>query len=131
MKRLYIVWRMVWWYHWLNEHEFERTTGDGEGQRKSGILQSMGSQRVRHDWATEQQQQQQQHSVWLQLYDILGKAKLRSNKIRDCLRLKVGWEGGMNHLKDFLGYWKYPIWYCTGAYIWLCIFYTYRVYSTE
>ena len=23
---------MVWWYHWLNGHEFEQTLGDGEGQ---------------------------------------------------------------------------------------------------
>ena len=122
-ERLYIVWQIVWWHHWLNEHEFEQTTGDGEGQGKPGILQSMGSQRVRHDWATEQQQQQQ-HTVWLQLHDILEKAKLgRSNKIRDCLRLKGGWEGGINHLKDFLWYWKYTIWYCTGAYISLCIFF--------
>ena len=28
---------------------------------KPGVLQSIGSQRVRHDWATEQQQQQQQY----------------------------------------------------------------------
>ena len=34
-----------------------------------------------------------------------------------------GWEGGINHLKDFLWYWKYTIWYCTGAYISLCIFF--------
>ena len=33
--------------------EFEQTLGDGEGQ---GSLQSMGSQRVRHDLVTEQQQ---------------------------------------------------------------------------
>ena len=24
---------MVGWYHWFNEHEFEQTLGDGEGQR--------------------------------------------------------------------------------------------------
>ena len=24
---------MVGWHHWLNEHEFEQTLGDGEGQR--------------------------------------------------------------------------------------------------
>ena len=23
---------MVWWHHWLNEHEFEQTLEDGEGQ---------------------------------------------------------------------------------------------------
>ena len=38
----------------LNGHEFEQTLGDTEG--KPGVLQSMGSQRVGHNWATEQQQ---------------------------------------------------------------------------
>ena len=46
--------KTVGWYHWLNAHEFEqarrqRRTG------KPGVLQSLGSQRVRHDLATEQQ----------------------------------------------------------------------------
>ena len=46
------------WHHRLiSGHEFEQT-----GRRwrtvKTGVLQSMGSQRVGHDWATEQQQQQ-------------------------------------------------------------------------
>ena len=36
-------------------YESEQTLGDSEGQ-KSGVPQSMGLQRVRHDWATEQQQ---------------------------------------------------------------------------
>ena len=43
---------MAEWHHQLNGHEFEQTLGDGEGQ---GSLQSMGSQRVRQDLATEQQ----------------------------------------------------------------------------
>ena len=43
---------MAGWYHWLDGHEFEWTwswwwTG------RPGVLQFMGSQRVRHDWATE------------------------------------------------------------------------------
>ena len=42
------------WHHWLNGHEFEPTPGDGEGQG-SLVLQFMGSQRIGHDWATEQQ----------------------------------------------------------------------------
>ena len=41
---------MVGWHHPLNGHEFEQTPGDSEGQ---GSQQSMGLQRVRHDWATE------------------------------------------------------------------------------
>ena len=43
---------MVGWHHWLIGHEFGWTPGVGDGQR-SGALQSMGSQRVGHDWATE------------------------------------------------------------------------------
>ena len=45
---------MVEWYHQFNGHEFEQAWGDGEGQ---GSPASMGSQRVRHDRVTEQQQQ--------------------------------------------------------------------------
>ena len=48
----------VGWHHWLDGHEFEQAPGDGEGQGSLACcLQSMGSQRVGHDWATEQQQQ--------------------------------------------------------------------------
>ena len=36
-------------HHQLNGHEFEQTLGDGERQRKPGMLQSMGSQKVGHD----------------------------------------------------------------------------------
>ena len=50
--------KMVGWHHWLNGHELERTQGDSE--RQSGVLQSMGSQRVGHDLATQQQQQKMQ-----------------------------------------------------------------------
>ena len=35
---------MLGWHHRLNGHEFEQTQGDSE--RKPGVLQSMGSQRV-------------------------------------------------------------------------------------
>ena len=41
--------RMVGWHYSLNGHEFEQTRGDGEGQEKPGMLQSMGSPRVGHD----------------------------------------------------------------------------------
>ena len=44
--------------HWLNGHEFDQTSGDGEGQ---GMLWSKGSQRVGQDWATEQPQQPKMH----------------------------------------------------------------------
>ena len=37
----------VGWHHQLNGHEPEHTPGDSEGQ--GSLLQSMRSQRVRHD----------------------------------------------------------------------------------
>ena len=46
--------QMVGWHHRLNGHEFEQALGDGKGQTgKHGVLQSMGWQRVGHDWVTE------------------------------------------------------------------------------
>ena len=51
---------MVGWHHWLNGCKFEQALGDGEGQGSLACrkpMQSMGLQRVRHNWATEQQQQ--------------------------------------------------------------------------
>ena len=44
---------MVGWHHQLNGHEFEHTRRQWR-TGKPGVLQSMGSQRVRHDWVTEQ-----------------------------------------------------------------------------
>ena len=50
---------MVGWHHRLNGHEFEQTPRDGEAQRSLVCyIQSMGSQRIGHDWATEQQAQE-------------------------------------------------------------------------
>ena len=45
---------MVGWYHWLDGHEFEQTQGDSEFGKLS-VLQFIGSKRVRHDLASEQQ----------------------------------------------------------------------------
>ena len=44
---------MVRLHHWLNGHESEQTPEDSKGLL---LLQSMGSQRVRHDLATKQRQ---------------------------------------------------------------------------
>ena len=41
---------MAGWHHWCSGHELGQTPGDGEGQGP-GVLQSMGSQRVRQDRA--------------------------------------------------------------------------------
>ena len=46
--------KTVGWHHWLDGHEFEKAPGGGDGQ--GGLVycsQSMGSQRVGHDWGTE------------------------------------------------------------------------------
>ena len=47
---------MVGYNHGLKGHDFYQAPGERRGQ-KPGVLQSMGSQRVRDDLATEQQQQ--------------------------------------------------------------------------
>ena len=45
---------MVGWHHWLGGQEFEQAPGVGDGQGSLVCcMQSMGSQRVRHDWGTE------------------------------------------------------------------------------
>ena len=52
----------VGWHHWLNGHGFVQTLGYSTG--KSGVLQSMELQRVRHSWVTEQQQNRwEQHTA--------------------------------------------------------------------
>ena len=45
---------MVGWRHWLNGHELGQAlrVHDGQGSL-AGYMQSMGSQRVGHNWATE------------------------------------------------------------------------------
>ena len=56
---------MVGWHHQCNGHELRQTSGDSEEQGDlPGVLQSLGSQRVRHDWENEQQQ----HILLSQIY---------------------------------------------------------------
>ena len=68
---------MVGWYHWLNEHMFEQTLGDSEGQGSHAVLHSMESQRVRHDLATEQQEETKPVGIFIQMNwicsSVLGK----------------------------------------------------------
>ena len=47
---------MVREHHRLSDHEFEQTPGDSEGQGSLASCSPWGSQRVRHNWAAEQQQ---------------------------------------------------------------------------
>ena len=47
---------MVGWHHPLNRHKVEQTPGDGEGQGGLACQGALGSQRLRHDLATEQQE---------------------------------------------------------------------------
>ena len=42
-----------WWHHRLDVHEFDQAPGVGDGQEEPGVLHSIGSQRVVHDWETE------------------------------------------------------------------------------
>ena len=49
--------KMVGQHHQLSGHEFEQTLRECRTE-EPGVLQSMGSQRVRHNLVTEQQQQQ-------------------------------------------------------------------------
>ena len=46
---------IVRWHHWLNRHESEQTLEDSEGQR-SLVCWSPWGHKIRHNWATEQQQ---------------------------------------------------------------------------
>ena len=47
---------MVGWHHQLNGYEFEQTLGNGDGQGSLACCSPWtGSQRVRHDFGTEQQ----------------------------------------------------------------------------
>ena len=48
---------MARWHHRLSGQKFEQSLTESEGQGEPGTLQSMGSQRVGHSLATEQQQQ--------------------------------------------------------------------------
>ena len=44
---------MVGWHHRLDGHEFEQVLGSWWWTGKHGMLHSMGSQRVGHNWVTE------------------------------------------------------------------------------
>ena len=68
---------MVGWHHQLSGHMFEQTLGDSEGQGSHAVLHSMESQRVRHDLATEQQEETKPVGIFIQMNwicsSVLGK----------------------------------------------------------
>ena len=48
-------WQRIWWFDGIvDSAEFEQVLGD-KMTENLGVLQSMGLQRVGHDWETEQQ----------------------------------------------------------------------------
>ena len=47
---------IVGWHHQINGHEFEQSLRDGKWQGSLACCSPWGLQRVRHNWATEQQQ---------------------------------------------------------------------------
>ena len=47
--------QMVGWHHWFNGHGFKQALEMVKETGRPGMLQSMGSQRVGHDWVTEKQ----------------------------------------------------------------------------
>ena len=60
------------WHHWLSEQEFEQTPGDREYSTpgKPHVLQSMGSQRVRHNWVIERRWHQPKKDFFKKLLDV-------------------------------------------------------------
>ena len=53
---------MAWWYHQLNGHKFWVNSGSWWWTGRPGVLQSMGSQRIGHNWVTETQKFFLEHS---------------------------------------------------------------------
>ena len=67
------------WHHQLSGHEFKQTLGDAEGQR-SLVYGSPWVCRVRHNWATEQQQLM----IWMLKHSDNSLWSLRSMTFDEC-----------------------------------------------
>ena len=67
---------MAGWHHWLKGHEFESTP-------EVGVLQSMGLQRVGHDWVIEL------HSTQLRVYLLF------KNKPGPLFHSRRKWQSGL------------------------------------
>ena len=71
--------KMAGQHHWFNGHELGQTLGDSEGQGSlvcCSPCSMPGSQRIRHDWATEQKQH---HNYFQLLCDIMPKMFWKAN----------------------------------------------------
>ena len=67
-------WKMqLWPQNWKRSHEFKKTAGDSEGQ-KPGVRQSLGSERVRHDLATEHQSYKRRALLLNSFVDVVTEA---------------------------------------------------------
>ena len=62
--------KVAGWHHQLDGHEFEQAWGMLQSG-KPGMLQSMRSQRVGHDWETELNHWFENHYFWTQSYTDL------------------------------------------------------------
>ena len=56
---------IIGWHHRLSEHGFEQTLGDSEGQGSLVCWSPWASQKVGHNWTTQQQQKGSTQAVWL------------------------------------------------------------------
>ena len=87
---------MVRWHHQLNGHECKQTLGQEFKWRtgKLGMLQSMGSQRVRLNWATKQEKQPTYTYILLSWYPYPHRWLVRGGEQRKKQPEK---EGEMRH----------------------------------
>ena len=84
--------KMVGWHHQLNGHEFEQA-GRCWRTGKPGVVQSMGSRGVRHDWAT-----------WHNVYSDSNAVKLEGKSFTIFTRLSSSSVFGYSKLY----YWMNP-----------------------
>ena len=77
-------------HHQCNEHELGQTLGDGEGQVGLVCCSPWGSQRVKHNWVTEQQ-----HLCIIYMQDSIFFECL-GNKRLHVLEPVFNWDQNMN-----------------------------------
>ena len=87
--------------------------------REAGMLQSVGLQKVRHDWATEQQQQ-------LHYNFLTGKREKIVLHYRFIVRIKLHRVQCLEHSRHFINC-NYHYYINTGKYIWESFFFSIQV----